>query len=77
MIPSGVNGGLIVGTPSANTGTPGANSYTVTVTATDSETIPVTGTATFVVTVGNGLFMTDTAQTERRHLAPRTPLSPR
>ncbi len=63
MIPSGANGGLIVGTPSANTGTPGSNSYTVTVTATDSEAIPVTGTVTFVVTVGNGLFMTDTTQT--------------
>ncbi len=63
MIPSGANGGLIVGTPSANTGTPGSNAYTVTVTATDSETIPVTGTITFVVTVGNGLFMTDTTQT--------------
>lgn len=63
MIPSGVGAGLITGTPSANTGTPGSNSYTVTVTATDSETIPVTGTVTFVVTVGNGLFMTDTTQT--------------
>jgi hypothetical protein len=63
MIPSGANGGLIVGTPSANTGTPGSNAYTVTVTATDSEAIPVTGTITFVVTVGNGLFMTDTTQT--------------
>jgi hypothetical protein len=63
LIPTGTNGGLIVGTPSANTGTPGANAYTVTVTATDSETIPVTGTVTFVVTVGNGLFMTDSAQT--------------
>ena len=60
IIPSGLYGGLIVGTPAANTGTPGSNAYTVTVTATDQEAIPVTGSITFVVTVGQGLFMTNT-----------------
>jgi hypothetical protein len=63
IIPSGTYGGQIIGTPAASTGNPGSNSYTVTVTATDQETIPVTGTVTFVVTVGDGLFMTDTAPT--------------
>ena len=60
ITPSGTYAGQIVGTPAANTGNPGSNSYTVTVTATDSATIPVTGTNTFVVTVGDGLFMTNT-----------------
>jgi hypothetical protein len=58
LLPSGLSlnsaNGLIGGTPAANT----SGSYTVTVTATDSANIPVTGTDTFVVTVGNGLFMT-------------------
>jgi uncharacterized protein (TIGR03437 family) len=60
IIPSGTNAGQIVGTPAANTGNPGSNTYTVTVTATDSSTIPVTGTDTFVVTVGDGLYITNT-----------------
>lgn len=61
IVPSGGVGvaGQIIGTPAANTGNPGSNAYTVTVTATDSETIPVTGTNTFVVTVGEGLFLTN------------------
>jgi uncharacterized protein (TIGR03437 family) len=63
LIPSGAFGGQIIGTPDASTGTPGSNSYKVTVTATDSGVIPVTGSVTFTLTVGAGLFMTDTAQT--------------
>jgi len=51
--------GLISGTPTANT----QGSYTVTVTATDSANIPVTGTSTFVVTVAGGLFMTNSTPT--------------
>jgi uncharacterized protein (TIGR03437 family) len=56
IVASGTGAGQISGTPAA--GTEGG-SYTVTVTATDSSPIPVTGTDTFVVTVGNGLFLTD------------------
>jgi uncharacterized protein (TIGR03437 family) len=60
LLPSGLaispTTGLISGTPAANT----AGSYTVTVTATDSANIPVTGTNTFVVTVAGGLFMSNT-----------------
>jgi hypothetical protein len=62
IIPNGLDGGQIYGTPDASTGTPGSNTYTVTVTATDSESIPVTGSVTFTLTVGDGLFMTDTTQ---------------
>ena len=63
LIPNGIYGGQITGTPDASTGTPGSNSYTVTVKATDSGLMPVTGSVTFTLTVGAGLFMTDTAQT--------------
>jgi uncharacterized protein (TIGR03437 family) len=60
LLPSGLllnaTTGLISGTPAANT----SGSYTVTVTATDSAPIPVTGSKTFVVTVAGGLFMTNT-----------------
>jgi hypothetical protein len=50
----GVNlGAQITGTPAANT----AGSYKVTVTATDSANIGVTGTAVFNLTVGNGLAL--------------------
>lgn len=59
LVSSGGNAGLITGTPAAGT----AGSYTVTVTATDSAPIPVTGTDTFVVTVAGGLFTTNTTPT--------------
>ena len=45
--------GAISGTPAANTG----GSYIVTVTATDSAAIPVTGSVTFTVTVAADLFL--------------------
>lgn len=58
LLPAGLslNGGTgaITGTPAANS----AGSYVVTVTATDSAHVPVTGTATFTLTVAGGLFMT-------------------
>jgi hypothetical protein len=58
LLPSGLSidpaSGLISGIPAAGT----EGSYTVTVTATDSAQIPVTGTNTFVVTVASGLFTT-------------------
>lgn len=54
LTPNGVNAGKISGTPAANT----AGVYAVTVTATDSANIPVTGTVTFSLTVAGGLFMT-------------------
>jgi len=57
MATSGGSAGQISGTPAAGTEN---GSYTVTVTATDSSPIPITGTDTFVVTVGNGLFLTET-----------------
>jgi uncharacterized protein (TIGR03437 family) len=56
-IATDANAGLISGTPAAGT----EGNYTVTVTATDSAAIPVTGTVTFVVQVGNGLFVTESA----------------
>jgi uncharacterized protein (TIGR03437 family) len=46
--------GAIAGTPAANT----AGLYTVTVTATDSAVVPVTGSVTFNLTIAGGLFMT-------------------
>jgi uncharacterized protein (TIGR03437 family) len=51
--------GTITGSPTANT----AGSYIVTVTATDSANIPVTGKTTFTLTVNGGLFMTGTNPT--------------
>ncbi len=63
LLPSGLSidpaSGLISGTPAAGT----AGSYTVTVTATDTANIPVTGTDTFVVTVAGGLYMTASTPT--------------
>jgi uncharacterized protein (TIGR03437 family) len=63
LLPSGLSlnsaTGQIAGTPAANTN----GNYTVTVTASDSANIPVTGSDTFVVTVGTGLFMTTSAPT--------------
>jgi uncharacterized protein (TIGR03437 family) len=56
LLPSGLilNAGAITGTPTANTN----GQYIVSVTATDSSNIPVTGTATFQLTIGNGLYLT-------------------
>ena len=59
LLPSGLSlnfGGAITGTPAANTG----GTYIVTVTATDSANIPVTGSVTFTLTVAGGLYMTST-----------------
>jgi hypothetical protein len=57
LLPSGLSlnaiTGAISGTPAANT----AGSYIVTVTATDSANVPVTGTATFTLTVAGGLVL--------------------
>jgi hypothetical protein len=57
LLPSGVllgaTSGAITGTPAANT----AGSYIVTVTATDSANVPVTGTVTFTLVVTGGLAM--------------------
>jgi hypothetical protein len=64
IVPTGNNGGQITGTPNADTGNPGSNTYSVTVTATDSESVPVTGSVTFTLTVGDGLLLTDTTPTQ-------------
>jgi uncharacterized protein (TIGR03437 family) len=56
VLPSGLSlttGGQITGTPAMGT----MGSYPVTVTATDTSTPPITGTVSFTVTVGNGLFL--------------------
>ena len=59
LLPAGLSlsssSGQISGVPAANTN----GSYTVTVTATDSAPIPVTGTSTFVVTIAQGLFLSN------------------
>ncbi len=64
LLPSGLSlnaaTGQISGVPAANTN----GSYTVTVTATDSAPIPVTGASTFVVTIAQGLFMSNTTPTQ-------------
>jgi hypothetical protein len=63
LLPAGlslVNNGStasISGTPAAGTA---GNNYVVTVTATDSAAIPLTGTATFTLTVAGGLYETNT-----------------
>ncbi len=49
----GASTGAITGTPAANT----SGSYAVSVTATDSASIPVTGVATVKLVVAGGLFM--------------------
>lgn len=60
VLPSGLllNGttGAITGTPNAGT----AGTYVLTVTATDSASVPVTGTVTFTLTIAGGLFMSAT-----------------
>ena len=48
--------GAIAGTPAANT----SGTYLVTVTATDSANVPVTGSVSFTVTVAGGLFLSAT-----------------
>jgi len=62
IVASGTNAGMIYGTPAANTGNPGNNVYQVTVTATDQSTVPVTGSITFTVTVGDALYITSAVQ---------------
>ncbi len=63
LLPAGlslVNGGTtasITGTPAAGTA---GNNYVVTVTATDSAAVPLTGSATFTLTVAGGLYETNT-----------------
>lgn len=57
LLPSGLsfsNAGVISGIPAASTG----GQYTLTVTATDTSNIPVTGTVTFIFTVNADLYMT-------------------
>jgi uncharacterized protein (TIGR03437 family) len=56
-MPNGVTlttGGAITGTPSAGTG----GQYEITVTATDSSTIPITGSVQFTLSVAAGLYLT-------------------
>ncbi len=47
--------GIISGLPAANT----AGSYAVTITATDSANVPLTGTYSMTITVAGGLYMTN------------------
>jgi uncharacterized protein (TIGR03437 family) len=58
LLPTGLSlnaaTGAITGTPAANTN----GTYVVTVTATDYATIPVSGTVTFTLTIGQGLYVT-------------------
>ena len=60
LLPSGLTLGALTG---AISGVPAANTdgaYVVTVTATDSANLPVTGTASFTVTVAGGLVVSST-----------------
>ncbi len=61
LLPNGVSfiGGVISGTPGANT----AGLYTLTITATDSSTPPITGTVTFQLQINGGLLVTATPST--------------
>ncbi len=58
LLPAGLSlntfTGVISGLPAANT----AGSYAITITATDSSTIPVTGSYTYTINVAGGLYMT-------------------
>jgi uncharacterized protein (TIGR03437 family) len=56
---SGVNAGTISGTPAADR----AGTYVITVTATDSNSVPLTGTVTFTLTVTSGLVVTPSVLT--------------
>jgi hypothetical protein len=64
VLPSGLSliasTGVISGIPAANTG---GTAYSVTVTATDSANIPVTGSVKFDVVVAGGLYVTSTVPT--------------
>jgi hypothetical protein len=62
LLPSGLSLTPVTATTAQITGTPAANtasatSYAVTVTATDSENIPVSGSTTLNLTIGNGLAL--------------------
>jgi hypothetical protein len=61
LLPSGLSLsstlGAITGYPAANTN----GQYLITVTATDSSQIPVTGSATFTLMIGSGLMLSSTA----------------
>jgi hypothetical protein len=62
VLPSGLSlssGGTIAGTPAMGT----VGSYPVTVTATDTSTPAITGTVSFTVAVGAGLFVSSTVLT--------------
>ena len=61
LLPAGLSliGGVITGTPGANT----AGTYVLTVTATDSAVPPVTGSVTFQLQVDGGLVVTGTLST--------------
>jgi hypothetical protein len=58
LLPAGLSlnptTGAITGIPAANT----AGTYAVTVTATDSANVPVTGTGSFTLTIAGGLYVT-------------------
>jgi Putative Ig domain len=60
LLPAGItlntSTGAISGTPAANT----SGTYQVTVTATDSAPVPLTGSVSFTVTVAGGLFLSST-----------------
>ena len=60
LLPSGLalgtSTGAITGSPAANT----SGTYILTVTATDSANVPLTGTTTFTITVAGGLVVTST-----------------
>jgi hypothetical protein len=61
LLPSGLafntSSGAISGTPAANT----AGTYAITVTATDSASVPVSGTVSFTLTIAGGLFLSPSA----------------
>ena len=60
LLPAGLvmsSVGVMSGTPAANT----AGTYLVTVTATDSASLPLTGTVSFTITIAGGLVVTPSA----------------
>jgi hypothetical protein len=66
VLPSGLSlsaGGTISGTPALGT----TGTYPITVTATDTSTPAISGSVSFVVAVGNGLFMSSTVLTSGTH----------
>lgn len=57
LLPAGLvigSGGVMSGTPAANT----AGTYLITVTATDSAPVPLTGNVSFTITIAGGLVVT-------------------